>query len=340
MQKMINMKNDLKSRILTENSCIDYDCVLLFSGGKDSTYLLYYLAEKLNLRVITFTLVHDFLPKETLNNIEKFSARFSKKHVNINNDTLNHSGKHFLETWINKPDEGSLITLCTGCRMGLIKPVIDTAIKEKMNVVLTASTPFEATNYKISLVNYPKGKKGFIYFAIGYLRLLFRNPSLLKDIKAFISQLEEFYYYKNKDSIFKNAGIDYIKPFHTHIEFNEYEVIKKLKELNWEKPVSTSKTSYWRSDCNMYAIRHYFYNQVAGYNESEEYYGKLLKNKQINQKYFDSQTDNNYAKEEVLDLLINLELSESSINKYKDFLRKFANHEVQYPSCSSCQQIP
>jgi tRNA(Ile)-lysidine synthase TilS/MesJ len=312
----------------------------LYSGGKDSSYLLHYLSEKLNLRVVTFTLIHDFLPQETINNIEKFTARFSKKHINIKNETLSHSGKHFLETWINKPDEGSLITLCTGCRMGIIKPVIETAKKEKINVVIGAHTPFEENDYKISLVNYPKGKKGFIYFVIGYLRLLIRNPSLLKDIKAFLSQLEEFYYYKNRDNVFKNAGIEYIKPFYSDIKFDEYEVINKLKELNWEKPVSTSKTSYWRSDCNMYAIRHYFYNQVAGYNESKEFYDKLLKNKQISKEYFDEQSNNNYAKEEVLDLLISLELSESSINKYKDFLGKFANHDVQYPSCSSCQRIP
>lgn len=334
------MKNTLKERILAHNSNIDYDCILLFSGGKDSSYLLYYLAEELKLRLVTFTLVHDFLPQETINNIEKFARRFSKKHINIQNTSLSHSGKHFLETWINKPDEGSLITLCTGCRMGLIKPVIETARNEKMNVVLAAHTPFEETDYKISLVNYPKGKKGFIYFVIGYMRLLIRNPSLLKDIKAFITQLEEFYYYKNKDNVFQKAGIEYIKPFYTDMVFDEYKVIKKLKELNWEKPVSTSKTSYWRSDCNMYAIRHYFYNQVAGYNESKEFYDKLLKNKQITQEYFDGQSENNYAKEEVLDLLTSLELSESSIDKYKDFLGKFANHDVQYPSCSSCQRIP
>jgi len=334
------MENSLVTKIRTHNSNPDYDCVLLFSGGKDSSYLLYHLSEILNLRVMTFTLVHDFLPKETINNIEKFAARFSKKHINIQNQTLSHSGKHFLETWINKPDEGSLITLCTGCRMGLVKPVIETAAKEKMNVVLAAHTPFEATDYKVSLVNYPKGKKGFIYFALGYIRLILRNPSLLKDIKAFISQMEEFHYYKNKDSIFKNAGIEYIKPFYSDIEFDEYKVINQLKAMNWERPVSTTKNSIWRSDCNMYAIRHYFYNQVAGYNESKEYYNKLLKNKVISQEYFDSQSGDNYAKEEIIDLLTSLELSESSINKYKDFLGKFNSCDVAFPSCSSCQRIP
>lgn len=334
------MKSNLKENIAKHNTNPDFDCVLLFSGGKDSSYLLYHLAEELKLRVMTFTLVHDFLPKETLNNIENFATRFSKKHVNIKNETLSHAGKHFLETWINKPDEGSLITLCTGCRMGLVKPVIETALNEKMNVVLAAHTPFEDTNYKVSLVNYPRGKKGFVYFALGYLRLLIRNPSLLSDIKTFIHQLEEFHYYKNKDNIFQKAGIEYIKPFYSDIEFDEYKIIKKLKELNWVKSTSTSKTSIWRSDCNMYAIRHYFYNQVAGYNESKEYYGKLLLDKKISQEYFDEQSNPNYAKEEIMDLLTTLELSESSLNKYQDFLGKFANKDIPYPSCSSCQRIP
>lgn len=334
------MKSNLKEKIQSFNLNSEYDCVLLFSGGKDSSYLLYYLAEKLKLRVMTFTLIHDFLPRQTITNIEQFTARFSKKHINIQNNTLNYAGKHFLENWINTPDEGSLITLCTGCRMGLVKPVIETAKEEKMNVVIAAHTPFEATDYRVSLVNYPKGKKGFIYFVLGYLRLLFRNPSLLSDIKAFINQMKEFHYYKNKNEIFKNAGIEYIKPFYTDIEFNEYEIVTKLKELNWQKPSSTNNTSYWRSDCNMYAIRHYFYNQVAGYNEMKEYYGKLFRNNLISQEIFENQSENSYAKDEILDLLTSLELSESSINKYKDFVGKFGNKDVPYPSCTSCQRIP
>lgn len=39
----------------------EYDCLLMFSGGKDSSYLLYYLSEVLKLNVATFTLSHKFL---------------------------------------------------------------------------------------------------------------------------------------------------------------------------------------------------------------------------------------------------------------------------------------
>jgi tRNA(Ile)-lysidine synthase TilS/MesJ len=111
------MKNDLVEKIKELNKNSDYDCLLMFSGGKDSSYLLCYLSQELGLRVATVTLTHDFMPKETREKIETFIGKYSKMHVSLENHYLNHAGKHFLETWINKPDEGSLITLCSGCRL-------------------------------------------------------------------------------------------------------------------------------------------------------------------------------------------------------------------------------
>jgi len=332
------MKNNLAEKIRALGSNENYDCLLMFSGGKDSSYLLYYLTEKLKLRVLTVTLVHNFLPKETVENITSFAKRFATHHISIENTALNRSGKHFLETWINNPDEGSLITLCTGCRLGLIKPIVETAKENDIKVVISGHTPFEDTDYKVNLVNWPKGKKGKLYFFLGYLRLVLRNPALLKDIKAFIHQAREFYYYKNKKHIYEKNNLTLLTPFYDDIPYDESVIIEKLNDLKWQKPVSTSNNSYWRSDCNMYAIRHYFYNQVAGYNEMKEYYGSLFKNKLISEEYLQKNVERHYEKEEIMDLLISLELSESSIEKYRDFVKNFANHDIPYPACSGCSR--
>jgi tRNA(Ile)-lysidine synthase TilS/MesJ len=333
------MKNNLVKEIKELNKNDNYDCLLMFSGGKDSSYLLYYLAVELKLRVMTVTLTHNFLTVETRQNIESFANRFAKKHISIENTSLNQSGKHFLETWINQPDEGSLITLCTGCRLGLIEPIIEIAKKENMNIVITGDTPFEETNYRMSLVNYPKGKEGILYFFIGYLRLLVRNLSLLKNIKAFITQIKEFYFFKNKKKIYNKTNIHQLRPFYDNIKYDESLIIDKLLELNWKKPTSTTNNSYWRSDCNMYAIRHYFYNQVAGYNEMKDYYGKLHENKLISQEYLDQNTSKHYEKEEIIELLKSLELSEKSISKYQEFVKNFANSDIPFPDCGSCKGL-
>jgi acyl carrier protein len=46
----------------------DYDCLVLFSGGKDSTYMLYQLCA-LGLKPLAFTLDHEFISEETKANI-------------------------------------------------------------------------------------------------------------------------------------------------------------------------------------------------------------------------------------------------------------------------------
>jgi hypothetical protein len=168
---------------------------------------------------------------------------------------------------------------------------------------------------------------------------LIRNPSLLKDIKAFISQAEELYYFKNRDKMYEKNNLTLLKPYYDFIKYDEYSIIKKINSLGWIKPASTTSNSYWRSDCNMYAIRHYFYNQVAGYNEQKEYYGKMFENKLITKEYLDESISRHYDKQEIMDILTKLELSESSLDKYKDFVGKFANSDIAYPSCSGCKGL-
>lgn len=312
------MKYNLVETINELNKNSDYDCLLMFSGGKDSSYLLYYLTQELGLRVATVTLTHDFQPKETRENIESFAKRYSKKHIAVENNALNYAGRHFLETWINKPDEGSLVTLCTGCRLGLVRLVIETAKKENINVVITGETPYEALDYRIKLVNYPKGKDGKLFFFLGYLRLVVRNPSLVKNLKAFRYQIEEYYYNRNMKKIYRQNNLSLIYPYFS-LKYDEAMIIDTLKKLNWKK-ASISPNSYWRADCNMNAIKQFFYNRISGYNEMEAYYGKMLKDQLISQDYYDKNIKTLDQKEDILTALKETGLSREALIKYEKFL--------------------
>jgi len=295
------MRNNLVEKIKKLNRNSDYDCLLMFSGGKDSSYLLYYLSCELGLRVATVTLTHDFLAKETRENIESFVNKYSKKHFSVENHYLNLSGKHFLETWINKPDEASLITLCTGCRLGLVKLIINTAKKENINVVISGTTPFEKFDYRIKLVNYPKGKDGKIFFFLGYIRLILMNPSLVKNLKALMYQIEEYYNWSNQSSIFKKNNLSLVLPY-DFMSYDEAMIVETLKKLNWHK-ASISSNSYWRADCNMNAIRQFFHKSISGYNDMEVYYGRMLKDQLISKDYYDKNIQNLNQKEDILKAL-------------------------------------
>jgi tRNA(Ile)-lysidine synthase TilS/MesJ len=292
----------------------------MFSGGKDSSYLLYYLSQVLGLRVVSVTLTHNFLAPETLANIESFAKRYSSKHITVENPSLNHAGKHFLENWINKPDEGSLINFCTGCRLGLVEQIIKIAKREKLNLVVTGHTLFEATDYRMNRVNYPSGKKGKIYFLIGYLRLLLRNPSLVYNFKAIRILIKEYIYHSNRKYIFARNGIHRLFPFYDYLKYDEAEIIETLKKLNWQK-ASVSARSYWRADCNMNAIRQFFHSYLSGYNELEMYYGKMLKDKLITREYYDFNVNYSMNKEDILRILKESGISEKALWKYEKLLK-------------------
>src|SRR5688572_25596050 len=47
-----------------------YDCLCLYSGGKDSTFMLYVLSQVLKLRVLAMTLDNWFISPQTQTNIK------------------------------------------------------------------------------------------------------------------------------------------------------------------------------------------------------------------------------------------------------------------------------
>lgn len=59
-----------------------YDCVLLYSGGKDSSYVLFRLLD-LGLRVMTFTFDNGFISRTALRNVETITRELGVEHVTL-----------------------------------------------------------------------------------------------------------------------------------------------------------------------------------------------------------------------------------------------------------------
>ncbi|HDS45786.1 MAG TPA: hypothetical protein ENN68_06815 [Methanomicrobia archaeon] len=48
----------------------DYDCVIGISGGRDSSYLLYYLVKEMDLRVLAYSVDNGVIPEQTKLNMK------------------------------------------------------------------------------------------------------------------------------------------------------------------------------------------------------------------------------------------------------------------------------
>ena len=64
----------------------EYDCLVCWSGGKDSTFVVDYLARVKGLRVATFTFDNSFIAPGAFDNIERIKDRLGLHHVTVRAD--------------------------------------------------------------------------------------------------------------------------------------------------------------------------------------------------------------------------------------------------------------
>ena len=270
---LIALKKDIDS-ILRNKPDRPYDCAVAFSGGRDSSYLLYFAKVVLGLRVLAVTMEHDFITPEAKDNIRRIVKELNVDSEVIQNKILNESSRASLRNWSKKPDVAMCLTFCTGCRYGILRMIPDYVKKKGIPILLVGDTPNELMDYRVNLLcdNRPPSTKNRM---MGFAKRLIQNPSYLVSCKTLFYQIREFIHWSNTEKI---TTPHIIKPFY-YIELREEEVLSKIKELGWEYNHSFSTTR--RSDCYINMIRQYFYKKGLGYNDVDVYFARLLRNNHI-----------------------------------------------------------
>lgn len=75
------IKNHFFEALLENGQDRKYDCVLMFSGGKDSSYLLWMLKKIYNKNVIAVTIDNGFEHEETFYQAQQYAAKLEVPHV-------------------------------------------------------------------------------------------------------------------------------------------------------------------------------------------------------------------------------------------------------------------
>lgn len=118
----------------------DYDCIVPFSGGKDSTYTLYYLVKEYNLKPLVVRFNHGFMR----NKHEAKTARIIKKlGVDFINFTPNWSivKKLMWESFNRKTD------FCWHCHTGIYSYPLQIALKFNVPLILWGEPLAEMSAY-------------------------------------------------------------------------------------------------------------------------------------------------------------------------------------------------
>ncbi|WP_443629988.1 N-acetyl sugar amidotransferase [Candidatus Njordibacter sp. Uisw_056] len=118
----------------------EYDCIIPFSGGKDSTFTLYYLMKEYNLKPLVVQFNHGFMRPQLLKNNEK---TFKTLGVDVISFTPNWKvvQRVMLEALIRKGD------FCWHCHTGIFSYPMHIAIKYNTPLVLWGEPSTEYTAY-------------------------------------------------------------------------------------------------------------------------------------------------------------------------------------------------
>lgn len=265
---------------LSLNTSNKYDCVVGFSGGRDSTYLLWYLVKILKLRPLAVFSDDLFIPEIALENIENTCKILGVELRSIKHDNLKKCIKHHLNSWIKRPVPESLMVINVGERIGYETLVELEAVKEGVHLIFGGRTPIQSEEkYKTEImkINHKGGQFSWI---MGYLKQVFLNPSLAFNLFCLKIQYKEFMGVKWKEKLIKKNNLTIIHPFYEYIHWNEKEIEDVLfNQLNWKSPKGSKQSS--RFGCEIDTLRQYLFFRTLGYNDTNVDLSVLIRDGQL-----------------------------------------------------------
>ena len=133
-------KEELTQLIEEHRGKYDYDCIIPFSGGKDSTWTLYYLMKEYNIKPLVVRFDHGFLRPNLNDNTTKVLRKLG---VDFLTFTPNWKvvQKLMLQSFLEKGD------FCWHCHTGIFSYPMWTALRHKVPLIFWGEPSAEYTSY-------------------------------------------------------------------------------------------------------------------------------------------------------------------------------------------------
>lgn len=249
------------------------DCLIPFSGGRDSSYSLHYAKKILGLNPVAYTYDWGMITDIARRNISRLCGDMGVEHILISAD-IRKKRKNIRKNvlaWLAKPSLGTIPLFMAGDKQFFF---FANRLKEQMQLdfLLFGMNPLERTDFKVAFTginelknkntdkhyNLSIGKKlqMITYYGTEYLKNpRYLNNSIWDTIFGFFS------YYMIPQNYYT---------FYEYIKWNENTINKTLiEEYDWETDPSTKTT--WRIGDGTASFYNYIYYKVAGFSENDTF---------------------------------------------------------------------
>jgi asparagine synthetase B (glutamine-hydrolysing) len=258
------------------------DCLIPFSGGRDSSYTLHFVKKELGMNPIAFTYDWGMVTDLARRNASRVCGKLGVENIIVAADIRfkRENIRKNVSAWLKRPRLGMVPLFMAGDKYFFYysnKVLTHT----NLHLSIWGSNPLENTDFKsgfagikpqfgkkrIDELNLGKKIRLGAFFANNYLfNPAFINSSMHDTFGAFTSRY-----------LIKRHG--YIQLF-DYITWDE-NVIDDLiiNEYKWEKSIDTSST--WRIGDGTAAFYNYIYYTVAGFSEFDTFRSNQIREDQL-----------------------------------------------------------
>ncbi len=258
------------------------DCIIPFSGGRDSSYGLFYLKQKMGMNPITYTYDWGMVTDLARRNIARMCGSLGVENIIVSADIRkkrNNIKKNVI-AWLKKPNLGIIPLFMAGDKQFFH---FVNKIKKQTGIDLNIWMPnsLEETSFKYGFCGI---QPDFFKHRIDYLSAS-KKISLLKYYgKNFFFNLNYFnwglidtlwafhsYYFEKRTDYF--SLFDFIK-------WDEKTIEKTLlNQFDWEISPDTNTT--WRIGDGTAPFYNYIYYMVAGFSENDTFRSNQIRRAMI-----------------------------------------------------------
>ncbi len=258
----------------------EYDCVVIISGGRDSSYALWLLSEHYGLRVLAVHYDNPFAHPQALVNVRRATEKVKVPLVVVGDryDVHLRCFRNNVRAFFGRPRPAMISMMCLGCK-NILRYGAEVARRHGAPLVVTASTPYEQLPFKKALQGVPPGASRYRLYAGRFwtgLKELALNPgylspdTLTQTVRTF-ANLDVF----SPVVPFLYPNVRFVCIFY-YLQWDEQTVLPTVREeLGWQKPEEAD--SPWRFDCRIGPLKDFLYRRLLGLTEKESFYSVLVR---------------------------------------------------------------
>lgn len=247
------------------------DCIVPFSGGRDSSYGLHLIVEELGMNPIAYTYDWGMVTDLGRRNISRMCSKLKVENIIVAADITKKRDniRKNVAAWLENPHLG-MISLWTAGDKHFFRYCEDVKKQTGISLNLWGVNPMETTHFKTGFLNiapgfsndkvYSSGMASQFEYQYKRYKEYFKNPSY------FNSSIPDTLSGEYWRSINKKTDYFHIFDYWT---WDEKVVDSALREYGWEWANDTPTS--WRIGDGTAALYNYVYYTVAGFTEHDTF---------------------------------------------------------------------